>query len=92
MFHNPPRLDSGNLFCLDVDDGLHSVNIATGATSQVGVSSGRNTEYQSLEYEATSGKMLAAGDNFFEIDTTTNVARNVGSTGYDIRGLFLGPP
>ncbi len=77
--------DGTTLFAWDIDNGLLSINPATGAATYIGGFA--NQDIQGL-VSLPGGRLLGGRDRLYEIDKTTGNLSLIGSGNYtDVRGL-----
>ena len=78
---------SGSFFAWDTQDGLLTVNPATGAAVDVSTSIGGSVEIQSIVF-AADGRLFGAGDTLFSINPSTGAFSQIGAGGGpDVRGI-----
>jgi len=84
---------SGSLFAWDISVGLLSINVATGAATDVNALIGAGgAPIQTLDF-SPGGILYGARDELYTIDTATGVTTLIGSGGYsDIRGIAFAVP
>lgn len=79
----------GRAFAWDIFNGLATVNLSTGATSDL--SGGGNTDIQCIAFDGNDN-LFGGREAFYSIAISTGASTLIGSGGYsDVRGLeFLG--
>jgi len=81
---------SGALYAWSINEGLFSVNVATGAATDVNLAVGTDgADVQTLDF-AADGTLFGATSALYTIDSGTGAVAFVGSGGYsDLRGLSI---